>query len=125
MSGIEKFSIKITDPEELQIAKDYRDALSTLQDEGTALAVRHDQETKNFLARHKKINRDFFTRLTEKHVPDPHEAFRTGEWYCDISYVHLHGEAYIVHNLKQNAPTEDDEETPTVEGAVIKRFDIN
>jgi hypothetical protein len=118
MSSIDHYSIKITDPEELEIAKQWRDANQNLADEAALLNARHEQEKKDWLAKHQKTNRDFFRALTKSHLPDPDESFKTGEWFADIGYIHLHGDAYLI---KANSPKPDSTElvVPT------RRFEIN
>lgn len=121
MSSIEHYSIKITDPEELEIAKQWRDANQKLADEAALLTARHEQEKKDWLAKHQKTNRDFFREFTKKHIPDPDESYRIGEWFADLGYVHLHGEAYLI---KAKSPTAG-ETTEEAQPNPTRKYEIN
>lgn len=99
--------IRITDPAELNAAKDFALTVRRYHREKAAMMKRFQKEQEEFEQAFRKNFRDCYRRVTMNHLPDPDEAFNSNTHVVDAQYAMEHDVAFIVEVANADNPPDE------------------
>jgi hypothetical protein len=87
--------IKLTDPQDIAYAKEFRTAQERFMKEINALQAKHRREVDEHVAAYKKEARRLFRLCTQNVLDDPDESFSNQRHQLNLDYVLEYGDAYL------------------------------
>lgn len=106
-------SIKLTDPQAIAYAKDFKRAQEGFMKDMRALEAKHRKEVNEVVAAYKKEARRMFRLCTQDILDDPDDSFSNQRHQLNLDYVLDYGDAYLSELPTKNPdeqPADDDED---------------
>lgn len=93
-------AIKLTTPEDLKKVERYHRNLQEIRAAITEQNERHEKENAELLARYNTELLPQYIDILQPYVMNPSQFWDKGEYYVDVAYFELYGDAFIVHSSK-------------------------
>lgn len=105
-------AIKLTDPKELQAAKDYLELSKKLNEHVMFLTKKHEKEMEEVGVAFRKLFREKFVTVTHKHLKDPESAFESQTHLILRNSLEPDKDLYLISRADWNAEGEAEVHQP-------------
>lgn len=95
-------TFKVTRPEALAAAKEFRDSRERMHQEFAALQKKQELELERFTTEYRNHFRNLFRTITTGIVEFPDEAYMKETHIVEVRFID-HGEAYVIEIPKENS----------------------